>query len=142
MKTIHELRQAELEELQSSLFNETPYEILGKKGIYTPKQMPMVDVIAHFEGISFVDEDFWCNINFEVRDVLIEYFASLITPSELAKMCKIPEAKETELLKILREAQYDWDRAPCDEEGETVEQGNYLQSILYKYTNQILSLLN
>jgi hypothetical protein len=91
------------------------------------------DILIHQQTI---------NENKYVEELLTEYFGNLLSISEFAKECKIPYNKEGELNKILGEAQYDWDSAPCLEEGETVEQGHYLQKILNKYTKQILSLLN
>ena len=64
MKTVHDLSQSELEELRDSYFHqllETDSDALGD--IESPAQLPMENVIAHYEGIYFVDEDFFCNID-------------------------------------------------------------------------------
>jgi hypothetical protein len=143
MKTIHDLTQPELEELRVKLFNATDNDILSAKGIYTANQMPMENVIEHFEGINFVDDDFFiCNRNFDVKETLTNYFANLITSHEVMIMCKVPETKEVNLLQILGEGQKEWENTPCNPEGETPEQEKQLDAILEKYTNKILSLLN
>lgn len=63
MKSVHELSQDELEELRESYFYqllETDEEILGD--IEYPHEIPMANIIAHYEHISFVEEDFFCNL--------------------------------------------------------------------------------
>lgn len=63
MRTVHELTPDELEELRESYFQqllEMDEEVLGD---YTmASEIPMSNVKAHYEGISFVDEDFFCNL--------------------------------------------------------------------------------
>ncbi len=63
MKTVHELNQAELEELRETYFEqlqEMDADVLGD--IICHQQMPMGNVISHYEGMSFTEDDFWCNI--------------------------------------------------------------------------------
>jgi hypothetical protein len=63
MKTVHELSAEELAELRESYFYQlldTDTEVLGD--IQYPREIPMEDVIAHYEHISFVEEDFFCNL--------------------------------------------------------------------------------
>jgi hypothetical protein len=63
MRSIDELNQDELEELRETYFDEllsTDSEALGD--ITSAKQIPMSNVKQHYEGISFVEEDFFCNL--------------------------------------------------------------------------------
>ena len=63
MRTVHELNQNELEELRSNYFYqllETDSEILD--GIDSPCQIDICNIVDHYDGISFTDEDFFCNL--------------------------------------------------------------------------------
>lgn len=63
MKSVHELSTNELEELRSNYFYQlldTDQEVLGD--IEYPEEIPMSDVIAQYEHVSFVEEDFFCNV--------------------------------------------------------------------------------
>lgn len=63
MKTVYKLSKKELEELRQAYFDqllETDPEVLD--GIENADEIDMLDVIEHYDGISFVDEDFFCNI--------------------------------------------------------------------------------
>ena len=60
---VTELNQQELEQLREAYFQqllEMDYDVLG--GITSADEISMSNVIAHYEGINFVKEDFWCNI--------------------------------------------------------------------------------
>jgi hypothetical protein len=64
MRTVDELTQDELEELRESYFyqlEDTDNEVLGDN-ITSAEMIPMENIIAHYEGISFTEEDFFCNI--------------------------------------------------------------------------------
>jgi hypothetical protein len=63
MKTVHELNLGELDELRESYFAqlvETDADVLDN--IQYANQIPMEDIIAHYEGVYFSDDDFFCNI--------------------------------------------------------------------------------
>jgi hypothetical protein len=63
MKSVHELSQDELEELRSNYFYQlldTDKEVLGD--IEYPEQIPMETIFSQHEHISFVEEDFFCNL--------------------------------------------------------------------------------
>ena len=63
MKSVHELNQEELEELRGNYFAQlldTDDEVLGE--ITEAEEIPIENVIAHYEGIFFVEEDFFCNL--------------------------------------------------------------------------------
>ena len=63
MKTVHELNQEELEELRGNYFAEledTYPDILGDMS--NADKITMSNVISHYEGVYFVDDDFFCNI--------------------------------------------------------------------------------
>jgi hypothetical protein len=55
MKTVHELRQEELEELRLTFYEQFHID--------NDTEFPMSDVITHYEGTFFVEEDFFCNLS-------------------------------------------------------------------------------
>jgi len=64
MRTSDELTEDELNELRETYFHQLidggDEEVLGD---YTSAdEIPISNVIAHYEGTFFVDEDFFCNI--------------------------------------------------------------------------------
>jgi redox-regulated HSP33 family molecular chaperone len=62
-RSVHDLTQDELEELRATYFYqllETDSEVLGD--IESEDELPMDVVIAHYEDVSFVKEDFFCNL--------------------------------------------------------------------------------
>ena len=63
MKSVHELNQEELEELRGNYFAQlldTDDEVLGE--ITEAEEIPIENVMAHYEGTFFVEEDFFCNL--------------------------------------------------------------------------------
>ena len=63
MKSVHELKADELEELRNNYFyqlEDIDEEVLDS--IENPQDIPMEDVIAHYKGVYFVEDDFFCNI--------------------------------------------------------------------------------
>ena len=60
MRTIKELTSEELNELREAYFYEFE-DVLGD--IDEPDKVPLSNVISHYEGVYFVEEDFWCNLN-------------------------------------------------------------------------------
>lgn len=66
MKTVHDLRQEELEELRENYFHQLidsgDLEEVGNGKIDCPTDIPLDNVKVHYEGTMFVDEDFWCNL--------------------------------------------------------------------------------
>ena len=64
MRTVDELNQDELEELRESYFyqlQDTDSEVLGDI-ITSAEMIPMKNIITHYEGMIFTEEDFFCNI--------------------------------------------------------------------------------
>ena len=60
-KTVYDLTKEEMNELKESLFwEEGSDEILD--GINFPWEIPDSLIYSHYDGIVFVDEDFFCNI--------------------------------------------------------------------------------
>ena len=60
---VTELRPEELEELRESYYHQLldcDEEVLGD--IDSAEDIDMSIVIAHYEGVYFVEEDFWINI--------------------------------------------------------------------------------
>ena len=61
--SVDECTQDELEELRDAYYDQlltTDEEVLGD--ITCASEIPMSNVKAYYEGISFVDEDFFCNL--------------------------------------------------------------------------------
>jgi hypothetical protein len=64
-RNINELNQNELEELRSWYYHQllddgSLDEVMGKE-INSEEEIPMDLIQAHYQDISFVKEDFWCN---------------------------------------------------------------------------------
>ena len=60
-RTVYELTAEELDELRSNMFwsDEMDEDILGDIDCYS--DIPDSAVFAHYDGISFVEDDFFCN---------------------------------------------------------------------------------
>lgn len=74
MKSVHELSAEELQELRSNYFHRhlTDDEIEENDWSYeSEEEIPMEEVINFYEGTSFVEEDFFCNM-VEEEESLIE----------------------------------------------------------------------
>ena len=59
MKSIHELSKDELEELRDTYFAQL--NDLGEEDFNSSDEIPMENIISHYEGTYFVDDDFFCN---------------------------------------------------------------------------------
>ena len=69
MRSVHDLTQDELEELRERFFYKmqddgSMEEVMGGV-IYDEEDIPMDLVKIHYEGYSFVEEDFFCNLKGE-----------------------------------------------------------------------------
>lgn len=61
MKTVHELSTQELEELRDTYFAQLQDQ--GEEDeINSSHEIPMENVIQNYEGVMFVDDDFFCNV--------------------------------------------------------------------------------
>jgi len=66
MKSVDELKQAELEELRSRWYYQhlddgSLDEVMGKE-IKDETEIPMDVIKEYYSDTFFVEEDFWCNI--------------------------------------------------------------------------------
>ena len=82
-RSVEELNQNELEELRSRLFHQllddgSLDEVMGKE-VNEEEEIPMDFVKTHYADISFVEEDFWCNLN----NLLVERRLLLVLKSDL-----------------------------------------------------------
>lgn len=63
--SVDELTNEQLQELRvfyyQQLLETTGDEVL--EGITQPNEIPMSDVIAHYEGVYFVNDDFFCSMD-------------------------------------------------------------------------------
>ena len=60
MRTVHELTTDELNELRESYFDQLK-DIGEEEELNNPEDIPISNVIFHYEGTYFIDEDFFCN---------------------------------------------------------------------------------
>ena len=65
-RNVNELNQNELEELRTNYYHKglddgSLFEVMGKE-INSPEDIPMSLIFDHYADISFVDEDFFCNL--------------------------------------------------------------------------------
>lgn len=60
MRTVHELNTEELNELRGNYFNQL--EDLGDEGFTDENEIPISNVIVHYEGTYFFEQDFFCNL--------------------------------------------------------------------------------
>lgn len=67
MRTVHELTANELEELRETYFDQLTD--LGEENFDSSDEIPMQNVIAHYEGTYFVDDDFFCNQPTESKNI-------------------------------------------------------------------------
>jgi hypothetical protein len=60
MKTVNELNKNELEELRTTYY----IHLLecGNGDYFSASRVPMDEVKKHYEGVNFVEDDFFCNI--------------------------------------------------------------------------------
>ena len=66
MRSVHELKEDELQELRSRWYHQhlddgTVKEVLGKE-VESENEIPMDVVKTYYEGTHFVAEDFFCNL--------------------------------------------------------------------------------
>jgi hypothetical protein len=62
MRTVHELNEDELEELRERyyyLLEEVDKDVFYSYSSH--EDIPMSEIISHYEGTYFVEDDFWCN---------------------------------------------------------------------------------
>lgn len=59
MRTVHELTGNELDELRDTYFAQLTD--LGEENFDSPIDIPMDNVIAHYEATYFTEDDFFCN---------------------------------------------------------------------------------
>ena len=67
MKSVHELKQDELEELRSRWYSQheddgSLEEVMDMEGEINEEDIPMDIVKTYYEGTFFVEEDFFCNL--------------------------------------------------------------------------------
>ena len=71
MRTASELNQNELEELRDRFFyctlEEGGADILGDYEY--PDELPMSNVIEHYTGVYFVEDDFFCNLENDAKSI-------------------------------------------------------------------------
>lgn len=61
MKTVNDLNENELDELKDAYLVQ-----LTESGEEVLTDIPIENVIAHYKGVMFTDEDFFCNLKTEI----------------------------------------------------------------------------
>lgn len=89
MRTVHELNQNELEELRSRWFHQhlddgSLHEVLDKETT-EEEEVPMDVVKSYYEDTYFVEEDFWCNVNYNTMQLEKQHRQALLSSLEDAK---------------------------------------------------------
>lgn len=61
-KMIQDLSRDELNELKSSFFYQDETQDINEGTFSTPEDIPDKIIFEHYDGVCFVEEDFFCNI--------------------------------------------------------------------------------
>ena len=61
-KMVQDLSRDELNELKSSFFYQDETQSINKGTFSTPEEIPDEIIFEHYDGVCFVEEDFFCNI--------------------------------------------------------------------------------
>lgn len=61
-KTVQDLSHDELNELKSSFFYQDETQDINEGTFSTPEDIPDKIIFEHYDGVCFVEEDFFCNI--------------------------------------------------------------------------------
>lgn len=61
-KMVQDLSRAELNELKSSFFYQDETQNINEGTFSTPEDIPDKIIFEHYDGVCFVEEDFFCNI--------------------------------------------------------------------------------
>lgn len=74
----------------------------------------------------------------EVIDLLTGYSSNGVSSSDIAERLGLDN--DLRVAEILGQFQREWDSAPCDDEGATEEQDEYLDNILESAADKLLAL--
>lgn len=61
-KMVQDLSRDELNELKSSFFYQDETQNINEGTFSTPEKIPDEIIFEHYDGVCFVEEDFFCNI--------------------------------------------------------------------------------
>lgn len=61
-KTVYDLSPAEMDELKQSFFRQDETQDILQGAFESPEQIPDDIILEHYNGVCFVDDDFFCNI--------------------------------------------------------------------------------
>ena len=61
-KMVRDLSRDELNELKSSFFYQDETQNINEGTFSTPEKIPDEIIFEHYDGVCFVEEDFFCNI--------------------------------------------------------------------------------
>ena len=61
-KMVQDLSRDELNELKSSFFYQDETQDINEGTFSTPEDIPDKIIFEHYDGVCFVEEDFFCNI--------------------------------------------------------------------------------
>ena len=61
-KTVYDLSPAEMDELKQSFFWQDETQDILQGDFESPEQIPDEIILEDYNGVCFVDDDFFCNI--------------------------------------------------------------------------------
>lgn len=61
-KTVFDLNRDELDELKESYFYNDETKDINENEFIFPSEIPDDIIFNYYDGVMFVDEDFWCNL--------------------------------------------------------------------------------
>lgn len=61
-KMVQDLSRDELNELKSNFFYQDETQDINEGTFSTPEDIPDKIIFEHYDGVCFVEEDFFCNI--------------------------------------------------------------------------------
>lgn len=61
-KMVQDLSRDELNELKSNFFYQDETQDINEGTFSTPEDIPDEIIFEHYDGVCFVEEDFFCNI--------------------------------------------------------------------------------
>lgn len=61
-KSVYDLTREELDELKESFFHQEETQDINEGTFSTPEDIPDEIIFEHYDGLYFVEEDFFCNI--------------------------------------------------------------------------------
>ena len=62
-KTVYDLNRDELNELKNSFYWQDETQDILENAFTSQEEIPDYIIFEHYDGLCFVDDDFYCNVN-------------------------------------------------------------------------------